>query len=192
MTTNWRLPTSSSPCRYQRSSSGIWIARPPSTPAHADGRRQEPRSEGSCPLPNGYSRGAGGTDVPGRPPVRASGGRARGSDKRTLFRTFNADTEPKDVHVEACRSPEIGDVKFGDDGRRGHTPIRPESEPAAPLRGPRSSRRDAPKPPSRNPLCPGQFRIGSGRGQGSRPAAAPQANRRRQARGEYPSAPTTS
>jgi hypothetical protein len=39
-----------------------------------------------------------------------------------LFGTFNAETEPKNVYVEADGSGEIGNVKFGNDGRRsGHT-----------------------------------------------------------------------
>jgi hypothetical protein len=36
-----------------------------------------------------------------------------------LFGTFNADTEPKSVCVEAHGTGEIGNVKFGNDGRRG-------------------------------------------------------------------------
>jgi hypothetical protein len=35
-----------------------------------------------------------------------------------LLRTFKVDAEPKNVHVEAYGSGEIGDVKFGNDGRR--------------------------------------------------------------------------
>jgi hypothetical protein len=40
-----------------------------------------------------------------------------------LLRTFNPDAEAKNVHVEAYGSREIGDVKFRDDGRRGHAPV---------------------------------------------------------------------
>ena len=35
-----------------------------------------------------------------------------------LLGTFNADTEPKNVHVEAQGRREIGNVKFGNDWRR--------------------------------------------------------------------------
>jgi hypothetical protein len=35
-----------------------------------------------------------------------------------LLRTFKVDAEPENVHVEAYRSGEIDDVKFGNDGRR--------------------------------------------------------------------------
>jgi hypothetical protein len=35
-----------------------------------------------------------------------------------LLRTFKVDAEPENVHVEAYGSGEIGDVKFGNDGRR--------------------------------------------------------------------------
>ncbi len=38
---------------------------------------------------------------------------------KPLLGTFNADTEPKNVHIEAYRSAEIGNVKFGNDRRRG-------------------------------------------------------------------------
>ena len=38
---------------------------------------------------------------------------------KLLLGTFNTDTEPKNVHVEAYRSGEIGNVKFGNDRRRG-------------------------------------------------------------------------
>jgi hypothetical protein len=37
-----------------------------------------------------------------------------------LLGTFNADTEPENVCVEAQGPREIGDVKFGNDGRDGH------------------------------------------------------------------------
>jgi hypothetical protein len=40
-----------------------------------------------------------------------------------LLGTFNADTEPKNVHVEADGSGEIGDVKFGNDRRRRHVSV---------------------------------------------------------------------
>jgi hypothetical protein len=40
-----------------------------------------------------------------------------------LLGTFNADTEPKNVHVEAQRPGEIGDVKFGNDRRRRHAAV---------------------------------------------------------------------
>ena len=35
-----------------------------------------------------------------------------------LLGTFNADTEPKNVYVEAYGSREIGNIKFGNDWRR--------------------------------------------------------------------------
>ena len=41
-----------------------------------------------------------------------------------LLGTFNADTEPKNVYVEAQGPGEIGNVKFGNDGRRsGHAAV---------------------------------------------------------------------
>jgi hypothetical protein len=41
-----------------------------------------------------------------------------------LLGTFNADTEPKNVHVEAQGPGEISNVKFGNDGRRsGHAAV---------------------------------------------------------------------
>ena len=41
-----------------------------------------------------------------------------------LLGTFNADTEPKNVYVEAQGPREIGNVKFGNDGRRsGHATV---------------------------------------------------------------------
>ncbi len=46
-----------------------------------------------------------------------------------LLGTFNTDTEAKNVYIEADRSGEIGDVKFGNDGRRsGHAAAYQESE----------------------------------------------------------------
>jgi hypothetical protein len=41
-----------------------------------------------------------------------------------LFGTFNADTEPKNVHIEAQGPGEIGNVKFGNDWRgSGHAAV---------------------------------------------------------------------
>src|ERR1700722_13480815 len=40
-----------------------------------------------------------------------------------LLGTFNADTEPKNVHVEAYGPREIGNIKFGNDGRRRHATV---------------------------------------------------------------------
>lgn len=40
-----------------------------------------------------------------------------GKISEALLRTFKADTEPKNIYIEAQRSGEIGNVKFGDDGR---------------------------------------------------------------------------
>ena len=42
-----------------------------------------------------------------------------GQISKPLLGTFNPDTESKNVHVEAYGSGEIGNVKFGNDGRRG-------------------------------------------------------------------------
>jgi hypothetical protein len=47
--------------------------------------------------------------------------RSAGQISEQLLGTFNADPEPKNVYVEADGSREIGNVKFGDDGRHsGH------------------------------------------------------------------------
>jgi hypothetical protein len=40
-----------------------------------------------------------------------------------LLGTFNADTEPKNVHVEAQGPRETGNVKFGNNGRRRHAAV---------------------------------------------------------------------
>src|ERR1700722_5920940 len=40
-----------------------------------------------------------------------------------LLGTFNADAKPKNVHVEAHGPREIGNVKFGNDGRRRHAAV---------------------------------------------------------------------
>src|SRR5664279_1995011 len=61
-----------------------------------------------------------------------------------LLGTFNANTEPENVYVETQGPREIGNVKFGNDGRRcGHGAVYQTRSEALGLKDPRSWRQDA-------------------------------------------------